>query len=90
MLEQKDTRMCGKLTKKLFEPLETPVNIERGNGRHVSYVTVKRYTDSLKEIALKKHVSIAAVLNTSTSVKTTTPKPSAKKVLKKTKTKAIF
>ena len=88
MPEQKDARMCGKLTKKLFEPLETPVSIDRGNGRRVSYVAVKRYADGLKEIALKKRTSIAAVLNASIASRTAIDKPAVKKALKKTKAKA--
>ena len=85
-LDQKDAQMCGKLTKKLFEPLETPVNIKRGNGRRVSYIAVKRYADKLKEIAIKKRTSIAAVLNASVATKSTAEKPTTKKVLKKSKT----
>lgn len=86
--EPKDVRMCGKLTKKLFEPLDAPVNIERGNGRRVSYVAVKRYADGLKEIALKKRTSIAAVLNASVVNKPATKKPAEKRAQKKTKAKS--
>ena len=85
---KKDVRMCGKLTKKLFEPLDAPVSIERGNGRRVSYIAVKRYADGLKEIALKKRTSIAAVLNASAASKPTTKKPAAKKSQKQTKAKS--
>jgi hypothetical protein len=55
--------MTDKLTKKLFEPLEGPVTLKKGNGRRVSYLSVKRYADSLKEFALKRRTSIAAVLS---------------------------
>ncbi len=86
--EPKDVRMCGKLTEKLFEPLDAPVSIERGNGRRVSYVAVKRYADGLKEIALKKRTSIAAVLNASVVNKPATKKPAEKRAQKKTKAKS--
>jgi predicted DNA-binding ribbon-helix-helix protein len=52
-----------KLNKKMFEPFEGPVTIKKGNGRRVSYITVKRFTDNLKEIAAKKRTSIAAILS---------------------------
>ena len=55
--------MAEKLTKRMFEPLEAAVILKKGNGRRVSYLSVKRYADSLKEIALKKRTSIAAVLS---------------------------
>ncbi len=51
-----------KLNKKMFEPLEGPVSIEKGNGRRISYATVKRFTDRLKRQALSKKTSIAAIL----------------------------
>ena len=54
--------MTGKLTKKMFEPFEGSVSIQKGDGRRVSYLSVKRYADSLKEIALKRRTSIAEVL----------------------------
>ena len=36
--------------------------LDQRTGRHVSYLSVKRYADSLKEIALKRRTSIAMVL----------------------------
>lgn len=61
-LKPRDTQMI-KLNKKMFEPYDGPVTIKKGNGRRVSYLTVKRFADNLKEIAAKKRTSIAAVLN---------------------------
>lgn len=54
--------MTGKLNKKMFEPFEGSVSIQKGDGRRVSYLSVKRYADTLKELALKRRTSIAAVL----------------------------
>ena len=61
-LKPRDTQMI-KLNKKMFEPFEGPVTIKKGNGRRVSYLTVKRFADNLKEIAAKKRTSIAAILS---------------------------
>lgn len=61
-LKHRDTQMT-KLNKKMFEPFEGPVTIKKGNGRRVSYITVKRYADNLKEIAAKKRTSIATILS---------------------------
>ena len=61
-LQTRDTQMI-KLNKKMFEPFEGPVTIKKGNGRRVSYLTVKRFADNLKEIAAKKRTSIAVVLS---------------------------
>lgn len=46
----------------MFEPLEGPVSIEKGNSRRVTYAAVKRFTDNLKRQALSKKTSIAAIL----------------------------
>lgn len=61
-LRPRDTQMI-KLNKKMFEPYDGPVSIKKGNGHRVSYLTVKRFADNLKEIAAKKRTSIAAVLS---------------------------
>ena len=53
--------MTGKLNKKMFEPFEGSVSIQKGDGRRVSYLSVKRYADSLKEIALKRQIGRAHV-----------------------------
>jgi hypothetical protein len=58
-----EVNMAEKLTKKMFEPLDGVVTLKKGNGRRVSYMSVKRYADTLKEIALKRRISIAAVLS---------------------------
>ena len=52
----------NKLNKKMFEPLEGPVSIEKGNSRRVTYAAVKRFTDNLKRQALSQKTSIAAIL----------------------------
>ena len=61
-LRPRDTQMI-KLNKKMFEPYDGPVSIKKGNGHRVSYLTVKRIAENLKEIAAKKRTSIAAVLS---------------------------
>ena len=61
-LKPRDTQMI-KLNKKMFEPFEGSMTIKKGNGRRVSYLTVKRFADNLKEIAAKKRTSIAVVLS---------------------------
>lgn len=58
-----EVKMAVKLTKKMFEPYDGAVTLKKGNGRRVSYLSVKRYVDGLKEVALRRRTSIAAVLS---------------------------
>lgn len=77
--------MVVKLTKKMFEPYDGVVTLKKGAGRRVSYLTVKRYVDGLKEVALERRTSIAAVLGEACQPQIVAKRPVARVSAKRAK-----
>ena len=80
-----EVSMAVKMTKKMFEPYDGAVTLKKGNGRRVTYLSVKRYVDGLKEIALKRRTSIATVLSEICQTPDGAKRPAARPAAKRAK-----